>query len=86
MFEVKRYILIDSLLITPEIINACEIIDNPRHCRFANDPTDWVVLKWITGSKPEAIWGEFPVYSDQEMRDILENDITQNNQINGTTN
>lgn len=74
MFDEKRYVLINH--VTQEMIEACiqTSFDTLRHVRFANDATDWVVLKW-KGDKPPDLWSEYPVYSDEEMIDILKSDL-----------
>lgn len=89
--EERRYILIDFNEVTQAIIDACiqTSIETLRHVQFTNDITDWVVLKW-SGNKPEEMWNEFPVHSDQEMRDILKSDLISiqeaNTLLNGTPN
>lgn len=77
MINERRYILIQFSEVTQEIIADC--IQTPlesslKRVRFSGDATDWVMLKW-RGDKPEDLWSEFPVYSDQEMKDILLNDL-----------
>lgn len=76
MIEEKRYVLIEFSQVTQEIIDNCiqTSFDTLRHVKFENDLTDWVLLKW-RGDKPAELWGEFPVYSDEEMRYILLGDL-----------
>lgn len=76
MIDIKRYVLIPFGEITPEMIDACiqDSIETLRHVRFQGDATDWCVLKW-KGIKPIELWAKFPVYSDQEMIDILKDDL-----------
>lgn len=79
MIDERRYILIDFTQVTQEMIDACiqTSINTLRHIRFENDATDWVVLKW-RGDKPESLWNEYPVYSNQEMVEILNDDLNTN--------
>ena len=72
----KRYVLIEFSLVTQDMIDNCiqTSFETLRHVRFSLDTTDWVVLKW-KGEKPIELWNEFPVYSNQEMIDILINDL-----------
>ena len=83
MIDERRYILIDFNLVTQEIIdNVIQTsFDTLRHIRFVNDPVDYVVLKWRR-DKPEGLWNEFPVYSNQEMRFILLQDLNYLESIN----
>lgn len=76
MIDQKRYALIDFANVTQAIIDDCiqTSFETLRHVKFAGDNTDWVVLKW-RGDKPEGLWGEFPVYSDEEIIDILRDDL-----------
>lgn len=78
MIDERRHILIEFPQVTQEIIDACiqTSFETLRHVKFANDNTDWVLLKW-RGDKPTELWGHFPVMSDQEMRDVLLNDINR---------
>ena len=82
MIDDRRYILIEFSQVTQAMIDNCiqTSMDTLRHIRFAGDATDWVVLKWRS-TKPVELWNEFPVYSQQEMLDILKNDlnVTANN-------
>lgn len=73
MFDEKRYVIIDRNAVTPEIISQTEM-NNPRPVKFAGDPVEYVILKW-RGDKPAELWGEFPVYSDEEINDICEQDL-----------
>lgn len=84
MIDERRYILIEFSQVTQSIIDNCiqTSFETLRHVKFENDATDWVVLKW-RGDKPSELWSEFPVYSDQEIIDILRNDL---NVQNGITN
>lgn len=76
MIKDKRYILITFIEVTQPMINNCiqTSFDTLRHVRFEGDATDWVVLKW-RNDKPAELWDEYPVYSNQEMIDILLNDL-----------
>lgn len=76
----RRYTLIPFSQITDAIVDEC-IQSKPiekylRHVRFANDSTDWCLLKYRQ-PKPEEMWNQFPVYSNQEMNNILENDLNK---------
>lgn len=76
MIDERRYVLIEYSQVTQAMIDTClqTSFETLRHVRFANDATDWVLLKW-KGIKPPELWGEFPVYSDEEMLDILRDDL-----------
>lgn len=76
MIDERRYILIDFSDVTQQMIDNCiqTSTDTLRHIAFANDATDWVVLKW-RGDKPAELWSEYPVYTNHEMLDILLNDL-----------
>lgn len=74
MFDEKRYILVNLQDVTQDMIDACLYVDSVREARFANSPIKWGVLEW-KGDKPTELWGEFPVYSAQEMADILRDDL-----------
>lgn len=76
MIDDRRYILIEFSKVTQAIIDDCiqTSFDTLRHVRFANDLTDWVVLKW-RDDKSQELWGEFPVYSQQEIIEILKDDL-----------
>lgn len=83
----SRYLLIDKTLVTEELLSETEITV-PRIVKFAGDAVEYSLLKWKSGAKPEEIWGEFPVYSDEEIINILLDDIntpTLNEIINGTS-
>ena len=73
MFDEKRYILINEQEVTPDILAQTEI-NSPRIAEFAGDPIRYMVLKW-RGIKPQELWSEFPVYSDEEINEILELDL-----------
>lgn len=77
MLNERRYILIEFSQVTQPMIDSCiqTSFATLRHVAFENDATDWVVLKW-RGDKPAELWNEYPVYSADEMRDLLLNDIT----------
>lgn len=76
MIDEKRFILIQFSEVTQEIIDACiqTSFATLKHMRFANDATDWVMLKW-RGDKPPELWNEYPVYSDQEIIDMFRDDL-----------
>lgn len=78
--EERRYILINYLEVTQAMIDNCiqTSFQTLRHVRFQNDLTDWVVLKW-RGDKPQELWAEYPVYSNEEMIDILTADLNIQN-------
>lgn len=72
----RRYILIPFGEVTQSIIDECiqTSFETLRHVRFEGDATDWVMLKW-RGDKPEELWNDFPVYSNEEMIYILRSDL-----------
>lgn len=79
MIDDRRYVLIPFEQITQEIMEACiQSSPQPQPVMFANDATDWRVMKW-RGNKPPALWQHFPVYSNQEMVEILDNNIHPSN-------
>lgn len=82
MINERRYILIDFTQVTQPMIDNCiqTSIDTLRHVKFENDLTDWAVLKW-RGDKPAELWSEFPVYSREEMIDILLDDLNSQNML-----
>lgn len=77
MINERRYILIEFPQVTQTMIDNCiqTSLATLRHVTFANDTTDWVVLKW-RGDKPAELWNEYPVYSKEEMIDLLTADIS----------
>lgn len=84
MMNERRYLLIEFSQVTQSIIDMCiqTSFETLRHVLFVNDATDYVILKW-RGDKPAELWNEFPVYSREEINDILLNDL---NEINGAPN
>lgn len=76
LLDERKYVLMDFTKVTQQMIDHCiqTSLDTLRHVRFQGDNTDWVVLKW-RHDKPVDLWSEFPVYTNQEMIDILLNDL-----------
>lgn len=85
MMDEQRYIFIPFNEVTQPMIEQCiqTSMETLRHVKLVGDATDYVVLKW-KGIKPFELLGEFPVYSDLEAIDILNNDL--NRVKDGTSN
>lgn len=69
MIETHRYILIPLSEVTQPMIDEClnTSFETLRTVEFEGVPIVYTVLLW-EGIKPSELWGEFPVYTDDEMR------------------
>lgn len=73
MIDERRYVIIPFAEVTQAMIDVTieTSFETLRHVDLNNG--DEVTMKW-RGDKPVELWSEYPVYTKQEMIDILKND------------